>query len=149
MTGDEGMRLTTRLAVAMFAVTPVANAADRPESQGEKLSIIESAGASEADDGTTVSLAPGMEFTVALRTQPGSGCRWRLLQFDSSVLQGLGEPDVQFEPKPGRNMVGFLCRETFRFWVKRIGETGVAFGYFRPWERTPPEKQVRILVRAG
>jgi predicted secreted protein len=142
------MRLTTRLAAAMFAVAPVANAADRPESQGEKLGIIESAGASEADDGTTVSLAPGMEFTVALRTQPGSG-RWRLLQFDSSVLQGLGEPDVQFEPKPGRNMVGFLCRETFRFRVKRVGETGVAFGYFRPLDRTPPEKQVRILVRAG
>ncbi len=114
-----------------------------------KLGVVQTIGASEADNGTTVSLAPGMELAVALRAEPGSGCRWRLLQFDSSVLHGLGEPDVQFEPKLGRKSVGFFSRETFRFRVKRAGETGVAFGFFRPWERTPPEKQVRILVRTG
>ena len=118
-------------------------------SEGGKLGVVQTIGASEADNGTTVSLAPGMELAVALRAEPGSGCRWRLLQFDSSVLHGLGEPDVQFEPKLGRKAVGFFSRETFRFRVKRAGETGVAFGFFRPWERTPPEKQVRILVRTG
>ena len=143
------MRLSTRLASAIFAVAPVAGSADEQESKDENLRIVHGAAASEADDGTTVSLAPGMEFAVALRTKPGSGCRWRLLQFDSSVLQGLGEPDVLFEPKPDRNMVGFFSRETFRFRVMRAGETGVAFGFFRPWEKTPPEKQVRILVRIG
>lgn len=143
------MRLSKRLAAAIFAVAPAAGAADGRESQDGKLGVVQTVGASEADNGTTVSLAPGMELAVALRAQPGSGCRWRLLQFDSSVLHGLGEPDVQFEPKLGRKSVGFFSRETFRFRVKRAGETGVAFGFYRPWERTPPEKQVRILVRAG
>jgi predicted secreted protein len=145
------MRLSTGLAAATFVVAPAADAADGRESQEKSASIIHGAdvATSEADDGTTVSLAPGLELAVALRAQSGSGCRWRLLQFDSSILQGLGEPDVQFEPKPDRNMVGFFVRETFRFRVKRAGETGVAFGYFRPWDRTPPEKQVRILVRTG
>jgi len=143
------MRLSTRLAAAIFAVAPVAGAADGQESKDENLRIVHGAAASEADDGTTVSLAPGMELAVALRTQPGSGCRWCLLQFDSSILQGLGEPDVQFEPKPEGNAVGFFSRETFRFRVKRAGETGLAFGFFSPWERMPPEKQVRILVRTG
>ena len=143
------MRLSTRLAAAMFVVAPVAGAADGQESQDENLRFVHGAAASEVDDGTTVSLAPGMELAVALRAQPGSGCCWRILQFDSAVLQGRGEPDVLFEPKPDRNAVGFFSRETFRFRVKRAGETGLAFGFFRPWERTPPEKQVRILVRTG
>ena len=143
------MRLTTRLAAAILAVAPVAGAADGQESKDENPRIVHGAAASEADDGTTVSLTPGMELAVALRAQPGSGCRWRVLQFDSAVLQGLGEPEVQFEPKPEGNAVGFLPRETFRFRVKCAGETGLAFGFFRPWERTPPEKQVRILVRTG
>ena len=56
---------------------------------------------------------------------------------------------MQVEPKPDRNAIGIFARETFRFRVKRPGETGLAFGYFRPRERTPPEKQVRILVRTG
>ncbi len=94
------MRLSTRLAAAIFAVAPVAGAADGQESKDENLRIVHGAAASEADDGTTVSLAPGMELAVALRAQPGSGCRWRVLQFDSAVLQGLGGPEVQFEPKP-------------------------------------------------
>ena len=143
------MRLTTRLAAAILAVAPVAGAADGQESKDENLRIVHGAAASEADDGTTVSLAPGMELAVALRAQPGSGCRWRILQFDSAVLQGLGEPEVQFEPKPDRSAVGFFSRETFRFRVMRAGETGLAFGFFSPWEKTPPEKQVRILVRTG
>jgi predicted secreted protein len=143
------MRLSTRLAAAVFMVAPVAGTGDGRDSQDENLRIVQGPAASEADNGTTVSLAPGMELAVALRAKPGSGCRWRLLQFDSSVLEGLGQPVVLFESKRDRNMVGFFSRETFRFRVKRAGETGLAFGFFSPWERTPPEKQVRILVRTG
>jgi len=143
------MRLSTRLAAAVFMVAPVAGSGDGRDSKDENLRTVHCAAASEADDGTTVSLAPGMELAVALRAQPGSGCRWRILQFDSAVLQGLGEPEVQFEPKPDRSSVGFFSRETFRFRVMRAGETGLAFGFFSPWEKTPPEKQVRILVRTG
>ena len=143
------MWFSTRLAAAALAVAPVAGAGDGPELQSENTGVVPCAEASEADNGTTVWLAPGMELAVALPNQPGSGCRWRLLQYDSSVLQGLGEPEVRFEPKPGNNMVGFFCRETFRFRVRRAGASGVAFGYFTPWQRTPPDKQVRILVRTG
>jgi predicted secreted protein len=135
------MWFSTRLAAAVLAVTPVAGA--------EKPGVVPCADASEADHGTTIWLASGMELAVALPTRPGSGCRWRLLQYDSSVLQGLGAPEVRFEPKPGRKMVGFLCHETFRFRARRAGESGVAFGYFTPRQRTPPDKQVRILVRTG
>ena len=104
---------------------------------------------SEADSGKTVSLAPGMLLAVTLRARLREGCGWRILQFDSSVLQALEAPDVEAEPKPAPNVAGFFSRETFRFRAKRAGETGLALAYVRPWERTPPEQQVRILVRTG
>jgi predicted secreted protein len=147
------MRLSTGLAAAMLAITPVADGADGRESQDGKQPFLDGTGvcgaASGANDGSIVSLAQGMELAVALRIEPGSGCCWRVLQFDSAVLQRLGEPQVQFEPKPDRNAVGFFLRKTFRFRAKAAGETGLAFGYFRPGDRTPPERQVRILVRTG
>ena len=144
-TWGRAMRLSAGLAAAMFAITPVA---DARESQDGEQSLVH-LGASEANERSIVSLAPGMELAVALRAEAGSGCCWRVLQFDSDVLQRLGEPHVQVEPKPDRNAVGFFFRKTFRFRVKSAGETGLAFGYFRPSDRTPPERQVRILVRVG
>ncbi len=147
------MRLSTGLAAAIIVIAPAADGADSRESCDERPQFVHGAGidvaASESNDVSTVLLAPGMELAVALRAQPGSGCCWRVLQFDSAVLQGLGGPEVHFAPKPARNAVGFLALETFRFRVKRAGETGLAFGYFRPSDRTPPERQVRILVRTG
>ncbi len=86
---------------------------------------------------------------VALEGRIGSDGSWRILQFDSAVLQGIGEPEVQLEPKADPKAFGFLSRETFRFRAKRTGETGLAFAFFNPSERTPPETQVRILVQAG
>ena len=145
------MRLSTGLAAAVLTVSPVADAVEGQAPQDGKARIVVGAdvavAASEADDGTTLTIAPGKEFLVALRGRPGSDASWRVLQFDSAVLQGIGEPEVRFEPKPEPNAVGFLSRETFRFRVRRPGETGLAFGFFNPWKRTPPEKQVRILVR--
>ncbi len=82
-----------------------------------------------------------------MRAQPGSDCCWRVLQFDCAVLQGFEGPEVTFEAKAEPDAVEFFSRETFRFRVMRPGETGLAFALFNPWERTPPEKQVRILVR--
>ena len=147
------MRSITRLASAMFAVAPAADVADGQGVRDERLRRLHSADAfvttSEADSGATVSLAPGMELAVALRARPGAGRRWRILQFELVDPAGAGEPQVQVEPKPDRNAIGIFARETFRFRVKRPGETGLAFGYFRPRERTPPEKQARILVRTG
>ena len=148
----QAMRLSTGLAAAVITVSPVADAADGPERQDGKTRIVARAdlqiAASEADDGTTLKIAPGKEFLVALHGKIGADGGWRILQFDSAVLQGIGEPEVQLEPKPDPNAFGFLSRETFRFRARRTGETGLAFAFFNPWKRTPPEEQVRILVRA-
>ncbi len=143
------MRLSTRLAAAIFAVAPVAGSADGQESKDENLRIVHGAAASEADDGDDGLARAGNGVRRRAADQTGLGLPLADPAVQFAVLQGLGEPDVLFEPKPDRNMVGFFSRETFRFRVKRAGETGVAFGFFRPWEKTPPEKQVRILVRIG
>jgi predicted secreted protein len=140
------------LAAAVLTISPVADAARAQGAEDGKAHVSCQPGdapASEADDGTTLSIAPGAEFVVALRTHAGSDSSWRVLQFDSAVLQGIGEPKVRLEAKTDQNAVGFLSRETFRFRARRPGETGLAFGHFSPEDRTPPEKQVRLLVRAG
>jgi predicted secreted protein len=138
------MRLGMGLAAAVLTISPVAGA-DAVESRESGLDVA----ASEADDGKTISIPPGREFLVALRVRPGSDCFWRVLQFDSAVLEGLERPQVRFEPRPDPSAVGFLSSETFRFRAVRSGETGLAFGFFHRYEPTPPEKQVRILIRTG
>ena len=139
------MRLSTGLVAAVLTVSPVA---DAQKSQAGKRVGVDVA-ASEADHGRTVKVAPGEEFLVALKVRPGSDCCWRVLQFDSAVLHGLEDPEVTFEAKTEPNAVGFFSRETFRFRVMRRGETGLAFGFFNPCGRTPPEKQVRIIIRTA
>lgn len=139
------MRLSTGLAAAVLTVSPAADGADGQGRQGGKSEV----SASEADDGRTLKVAPGEEFLVALEGKIGSDGSWQILQFDSAVLQGIGEPEVQLEPKPDPGTFGFLSRETFRFRARRTGETGLAFAFFDPFERMPPEKQVRILVQTG
>jgi predicted secreted protein len=145
------MRLSSGLAAAMLTISPVAGAAGGQATEDGKAGACRPGEmrASEADDGTTMSLAPGAEFVVALRSRPGSESSWRVLQFDSAVLQGIGEPEVRLEAKPDASAVGFLSRETFRFRTRRPGETGLVFGYYSPEDRTPPGKQVRLLVRTG
>ena len=87
------MRLSTGLAAAAITVSPVADAADGPERQDGKTHSVDRAdldiAASEADDGTTLKIAPGKEFLVALHGKVGSDGCWRILQFDSAVLQGI------------------------------------------------------------
>ena len=145
------MRLGSGLAAAVLTISPVAGAAGGQGTDGNAGVSCRACdvAASEADDGTTLSIAPGAEFVVALKVRPGSAWSWRVLQFDSAVLQGVGEPEVRLEAKTDPNAVGFLSRETFRFRARRPGETGLAFGCFNPEDRTPPERQVRLLVRTA
>ncbi len=147
------MRLRTGLTAAVLTVSPVADAADGLERQDGRTRFVDRTSldiaASEADDGTTLKIAPGAEFLVALQGAVGSDGSWRIVQFDSTILQGIGEPEVHLEAKPDPAAFGFLSHETFRFRARRAGQTGLAFVFFNPWERTPPEKQVRILVQTG
>lgn len=139
------MGLSTGLMAAALTVSAAADGATGVERRDVKSEV----SASEADDGKILKVAAGEEFLVALEGEIGSAGSWQILQFDLAVLQGIEQQEAQLEPRPDPQAVSFLSRETFRFRARRTGETGLAFAFFNPWERTPPEKQVRILVQTG
>jgi inhibitor of cysteine peptidase len=98
---------------------------------------------SEADAGSTVTLAVGDTMEVVLDGNPTTGFTWETEALDTSVLRQLGESEFQ----PESALIGAGGTFTFRFEAVASGQTTLRLVYHRPWETdVPPEKTYEVTA---
>ena len=77
-----------------------------------------------ADCGETVHLQKGMRFSVALDTDPSSGCLWRVGEHDAKALDLCSKELV---PKSEDDGSGFGYLRVYEFKARATGPTKVRF----------------------
>ena len=146
-------RLFHILAVAAFAVGPIACAATTDEADpstadGEDEEIKAAKPITEADNGKTVSIATGQSFSIQLASNPTTGYKWRI----KSVDRSLGYPKETY--KAGGSAVGSGGTQKFTWSTKSPldldGKHVIELEYQRPWaETSPPAKTFKVTVDIG
>ncbi len=98
----------------------------------------------EADDGDTVTLAPGDGLNVSLTGNPTTGYLWEVSgDLDAAILKPVGDPGFQKES----GLIGAGGVQTNQFEAVGPGQTLLTMIYHRPWEKdTPPEKSFSVTV---
>jgi inhibitor of cysteine peptidase len=100
----------------------------------------------EADNGTTMKIAVGAKFDIALKGNATTGYQWKVAKIVGDAVVQKGEPDYVVE-KRRKRMVGVGGTFLFHFEVKKAGKTKVELGYARPWEKdTPPVKTFVVTI---
>ncbi len=100
----------------------------------------------EADDGTTVSIAKGQELSVQLPANPSTGYSW--VASDTPQFLALqGEPT--FETGAPDGVVGAGGTQTTVFVATATGTGKLMMDYVRPWESgVKPEKTFSVTIEA-
>lgn len=89
----------------------------------------------------TVTIVPGQELVVRLRSNPSTGFQWTLADDPRSVLMPIGQ--ARYVPDAaGAGRVGAGGSEAWTFRAKRTGAEDLVFRYRRPWESNDPPAQV-------
>jgi len=98
-----------------------------------------------------VTLRPGQELVVRLRSNPSTGYRWGIAQGATTVLAPAGPPAFEADANAeGRLGAGGV--ETFRFTAVATGREALRFAYRRPWEKDAAPASTAVVdvdVRAG
>jgi inhibitor of cysteine peptidase len=99
---------------------------------------------SEQDDGASVSLLPGDAFQVRLSENPTTGYRWRLLDWDHSMVDVTLD---QFQP-PGTSSHGAGGEHLWEFAARGPGQSLLQWVYRRRWEAASSARSfsLRVLV---
>jgi inhibitor of cysteine peptidase len=96
-----------------------------------------------------VSLAPGEILVLELHSNPTTGYSWQILEVDDLLLRSTGEPEYRPDSN-AQELVGSGGTEVFRFEAVASGETTLALGYARPWEKSEQPLEtftVRVLIQ--
>ena len=85
----------------------------------------------------------GRKFSIALESRPVTGYRWRFIHpLDEKILELVGS-----EYKgPEDERIGAGGEEVLTFRAVSQGETTIALGYGRPWERNVPPTKTRTFA---
>jgi inhibitor of cysteine peptidase len=102
------------------------------------------------DNGRRIELEKGQVLVITLESNPTTGYRWEVVEFEEPILQQMGgaefkQSDPREPPPPGTG--GW---ETFRFEATSAGQMALNLVYHRPWEEDvdPLETfSVQVIVR--
>jgi inhibitor of cysteine peptidase len=86
----------------------------------------------EAKNHCPLSLYPGQELTLSLRSNPSTGFRWEVKEAASGVLKSLG-PEVYSHPEDA-GLVGSAGQSTWRYKALNPGSGRLLMIYQQPWE---------------
>jgi len=98
------------------------------------------------DNEDRVSLSPGDEVQVTLDGNATTGFIWELAEYDSAVIDSLGEPT--YEEETG-DVVGAGGTWTWTLHAVGEGESMVRFVYHRTWEEKTPESVFSFTAAVG
>jgi inhibitor of cysteine peptidase len=79
-----------------------------------------------------LSMYPGQELTLSLRSNPSTGFRWEVKEAASGVLKSLG-PEVYSHPEDA-GLVGSAGQSTWRYKALNPGSGRLLMIYQQPWE---------------
>jgi inhibitor of cysteine peptidase len=97
----------------------------------------------ERDNGGVIQVSKGTVVTIRLRTVPGAGYDWTLVESDGASLRLLG---AELE-MAARSIPGSPAYKVFRFIPDRSGPSTIVLHYVRPWEKgVPPRNTYRLQV---
>jgi inhibitor of cysteine peptidase len=85
----------------------------------------------EAENGQTVEVNAGEQFSVTLEANPSTGYTWEAKDLDATQLEQVGEPGFKGS-NPG--LIGSGGRLTLTFKALQAGTTTLTLVYHRPWE---------------
>ena len=97
---------------------------------------------SDQDDGTSVSLTPGDVFQVSLTENPTTGYRWRLIDWDRSILDVTRD---EFQT-PGTSSYGAGGEHLWEFIARAPGQGFLQWAYLRRWEPATPTRSFSLRV---
>ena len=99
---------------------------------------------SDPQDGGRLMVFAGDTLRVRLRSTPGTGYSWQIVQVDKNVLAQKKAP--VFVPPP-QDIPGAEGHIVFDFRAAQPGNTTLQLAYTRPWEKnTPPARTFNIEV---
>jgi inhibitor of cysteine peptidase len=147
-------RLFSFVAVALFALGPIACAATTDESDptidsasGEDEEIKAAKPITDADDGKTIQVATGQSFSIQLASNPTTGYKWAI----QSVDKTLGYPKESY--KSASAAVGSGGTQRFTWSTKSPldldGKHKITLAYARSWETKAPLKTFTVTVEIG
>ncbi len=85
----------------------------------------------EAENGQTVEINVGEQFSVTLEANPSTGYSWEAMDLDPAMLEQVGEPEFKGS-NPGLIGSGGSLKLTFT--ASQAGTTTLTLVYHRPWE---------------
>lgn len=93
------------------------------------------------EEGNTVTVEQGGEFSITLASNPTTGYGWES-SYDELYVQLIGEEFI-----PGsEELVGAGGEETFTFGALQSGTTEITFSYIRPWEGEQPDTEKKVYT---
>jgi len=96
-----------------------------------------------ADSTQVINLNVNQEFIIALQANPTTGYDWQPV-FDAGFI-GQDSKTYKQDDSSGQPMVGSGGTDFFTFKALKIGETKIAFTYYRPWETPKPEDKQQVF----
>jgi len=87
-----------------------------------------------SDNGSQIKLEKGQILVVALESNPSTGYRWTVVEFESPILQQKGEAEFKSSDSKEPPPPGTGGTETFRFEAISAGQMTLELVYHRPWE---------------
>lgn len=100
--------------------------------------------ATDADNGSAVTLQSGEGLSVSLKITSGTGYSWRIARVARRILRQDGQPTLVSSDHP---LPGVAATQVFRFMGAASGTTQLELDYVRPWEKgIAPAKIFRLIV---
>ena len=110
----------------------------------QELETMTSHRVGQADNNQQVSLSCGEKLELSLPSTPGTGCHWKVIHCDRSILRPQGEP--QFESDDPNGPPGTGGVEAFAFDALAAGETQLELHYVRESSRRGPFDEYHLSV---
>ena len=86
----------------------------------------------DSDNGGQVQITRGDILTLRLKTIPGTGYAWQIVQNNFNLLKPLGEPVFE---DTGKGMPGIVEYQIFHFKALAPGTNTLKLQYIRQWEK--------------
>lgn len=99
---------------------------------------------SAENDGQTITLEPGAEFTVILESNPTTGYMWAVTAIDEAIITSTSNKYVG-DPAP-EDITGMGGREIWKFQAVGSGATTLQMEYRRHWEPDQPDDTFTVKL---
>lgn len=101
------------------------------------------------DNGRIIDLAVGATITLTLKSIPGTGYSWEVVESAAGHISRVGEPEPAACPDDEvSGEIGGPSCQVFRFKAEKAGSGSLKLHYKRRWEKAaPPEKTFTVELR--